>query len=306
MGSVGLRLLAVVVVALAAPAPGRARAETTACQVLDTLPVTISAPGHYCLDHDFAQDFAFESPIRIQADDVVLDCNDHRIRQTNAANSGSAIYGPGEREHVTIRHCVLEGWDTGIFLQASTDPGANGNRIESNTVLRSRTTAIYVIGSNNLIEGNLVAQNTGANNGVAYGIFVYSMDRTGVGNTIRGNTVTDFKPVSPTGNTSVTPIGVSNLRNTEVSNNIISAINSTGEYGVIGITGYNANGTTVSGNVILTPRAPGAAPWTAGHWYGIYLPGTAEEMASNVCRDNVIGHFNLAVYGCTIDQGSSF
>ena len=298
--------IALAVLAASSPVAAPARAEATACQVLDTLPVTITQPGRYCLDRDFVQDFGYETPIAIHADDVVIDCNGHRLKHANAGNTGSAIHGPNEREHVTIRDCVLEGWYTAIFLQASTDPGANGNRIEGNTVLRSRVAGIYVIGSNNLIARNRVSQNTADYGGVAYGIYVYSMNYDGVGNTIRDNIVSDFKPVSPTGNTSVTAIGVSNLRNTEVSGNVISGIYSTGEYGVIAITGYNANGTTVSDNIILTPAAPGPAPWTAGHWYGIYLAGTAEEMASNVCRGNVIGHFNLAAYGCTIVDATVF
>jgi parallel beta-helix repeat protein len=298
---------ATVAAALALAAlPRAAHAEATACQVLTTLPVNITTPGRYCLTQDFIQDFGYSSPIRIDANDVVIDCNDHRLRHTVATNSGVGIHAPGERGGIVIRGCVLEGWDTGIFLQASSDPGAKDNRIEDNTVVRSRTTGIYVIGSNNLIQRNRVTGNTGNNGGAAYGIYVYSMEYDGVGNTIRDNLVADFKPTPASGNSSVTGIGVSNLRNTEVTGNVISGLSSTGEYGVIAITGYNANGTTISDNVILTPGEPGTAPWTAGHWYGIYLPGTAEEMASNVCRGNVVGHFNLDIYGCTIAESTGF
>lgn len=289
-------------VLLPAAAPAPARAEATACQVLDTLPVAISEPGRYCLASDFVQDFGYEAPIRILADDVVLDCNGHRLKHSSAANTVTGIEAPNEREHVTVRDCVLDGWYVGIFLSASTDPGANGNRIEGNTVLRSRVAGIYAIGSNNLIERNRIAQNTADYGGVAYGIYVYSMGYDGVGNTIRDNIVSDFKPDPPGDQLTITAIGVSNLRNTEVSGNIISGLYSIGPDGVFGIVGYNANGTSVSDNIILTPPVPGPAPYDGGHWYGIYLPGTAEEMASNVCRGNVVGHFNGNIYGCTIAE----
>ena len=289
-----------------ASTPRIAHAEATACQVLTTLPKRIDTPGRYCLTQDFIQDFGYEPPIRIDVDDVVIDCNDHRLRHTNALNTSVAIYGPGEREGVVIRGCIADGWDTGIFLQASSDPGAKNNRVEDNTVVRSRTTGIYVIGSNNLIQRNRVTGTTGNNGGATYGIYVLSMNYDGVGNTIRDNVVADFKPTPPGPDSSVTGIGISNTRNTEVTGNVISGLSSVGQYGVIAITGYNANGTTVSDNVILTPEAPGTAPWTAGHWYGIYMYGTPEEMASNICRGNVIGHFNLAIYGCTIVESTSF
>src|SRR5690349_18058505 len=238
-------LLLLLVAAAALLAAGRARAETTGCIELDTLPVTITEPGHYCLTHDFVQDFGYEAPIRILADDVVLDCNDHRLKHSNAANTGNAIYGPGERHDVTIRHCVLDGWYVGLFLQASSDPGASGNRIEDNVVLRSRVAGIYVIGSHNRIDRNRVAQNNANYGGVAYGIFVVSMDKTGVGNVVRDNHVTDFKPTPPGTTATVEGITISNLHNTEVSGNVIAGLyNIEGQY-VAGIVGYNAAGTSV-------------------------------------------------------------
>jgi parallel beta-helix repeat protein len=285
---------------------GSAHAETTGCQVLDTLPATIAAPGHYCLDHDFVQDFGNQVPIQLQADDVVLDCNGHRVKHTNAANTLDAIYGPGERHDVTIRNCVLDGWYVGIFLQASSDPGARGNRIEDNQVLRSRVAGIYVIGSDNRIDRNRVAQNTADYGGSAYGIFVISMDKTGVGNVVRDNHVSDFRPTPPGTSATVEGITVSNLHDTEVSGNVISGLyNIDGQYAA-GIVGYDASGTVVHDNTILTPPYPGPAPWTGYHAYGIYLPGTAEEMATNVCRDNVVGHFNTAAYGCIIVDSTGF
>jgi hypothetical protein len=285
---------------------GGARAETTTCQVVNTLPATLSTPGHYCLESDFAQDFGFASALTITADDLVLDCNGHRIRHTSAANEADAIFAAGERHDVTIRNCVIDGWYVGIFVQASSDPGARGNRILDNQLLRTRTTAIYVLGTDNRIERNRIAQNTGDYNGVARGIFVSSMNKTGVGNLVRDNVIVDFKPTPPGTSTQVEGINVSNLSNTEVSGNVIGGlITIDGQY-VAGIVGYDASGTSVHDNTLLSPPYPGQAPWTGYYGYGIYLYGTDAEMASNVCRDNVIGHFNSPSYGCTVVDDTGF
>lgn len=283
------------------------RAETSVCTEITSLPATINSAGHYCLQKNFAQSFSGSDVLRINADDVLLDCNDHLILNTNASNTADAIYGPGERKHVTIRNCTIDGFYVGIFLQASSDPGADGNRIQGNAVLHSRSVGIYIIGSNNLVEGNRVSQSTGNYNGVTYGIFMYSSGTLGVGNVIRDNVVSDFKPTPPVGAGSSTEgISFSNLRNTLVTGNVVSGLYATTSQGVFALVGYDASGTTVSDNVIVTPPAPAAAPLDGGHYYGIYMPGTAEEMASNVCRDNVVGHYNGNVYGCVVATNTGF
>jgi parallel beta-helix repeat protein len=301
----GPALAAAWLLALAPLAAPPARAETSACTVL-TLPATISAPGVYCLQQDFVQSFGFDTPVSITADDVVLDCNHRRIKDTDAATTRNAIVGENALEHVTNRNCVLDGWYVGIFLQAGSDPGSNGNRILDNTILRSRLAGIWVIGSNNLIEGNRVSQNTANYGGTAYGIYVYSAEYNGVGNAIRRNIVSDFKPTPPGDDLTVTAIGINNMRNTDVSGNVISGIYATEGHAVGAIVGYNVSATTVNDNIILGPRVPGPAPWTGSNSNAIALGGTPEDVASNVCRGNIVGHYTVNIYGCTIAESTGF
>lgn len=294
-------LVLAVLVAWAAPA----RADTQGCTVLNVLPTTIAAAGTYCLDQDHAQAFAGAAVIQVNVDDVVLDCNGHAVRNTNNANTVTGVYGNSQRTNVEVRNCTLDNFYVGIFFTASSEPGAVGNRIVGNSVLRARSVGIYVIGSANRIEGNRVAQSSGNYNGVAYGIYLYSPSAQGVGNAIRDNMIQDWRPTPPAEGNSTQGITFFNVRDTEVTGNTITGLHANTNSGVWGIYASQTSNNLIAGNTILSPP-PAAAPLDGGQYGGIRVIGTAEEQATTVCRDNVVGHFNTNILGCVEFDNTGF
>ena len=284
---------------------GRAGPAAAACLGITSLPATISAPGHYCLNKDFAQSFTSAQALAITVDDVVLDCQRHVIEASNATNTAAAIYAQGGRRNVVIRNCVVDGFYVGIFLSGSSAPGATANRIEDNEVRRARQTGIYVIGSHNRIERNRIVGNTGNYNGVVYGVFMYSAGGLGVGNAIRDNVLADWKPAPPDTTNEVIGIYAVQLQDTEITGNVISGIYSNQPWGDYGIRVNESTGTVVARNTILAPP-PLPAPLDGAHVGGIYLPGTAEAQATNACRDNVVGHFGTNIFGCVKSANTEF
>jgi parallel beta-helix repeat protein len=301
MRNLTILLLCLVLLALAAPS---ARADTTACIGLPTLPTTISAAGRYCLHKDFSQDFTF-SAIIISVDDVVLDCNGHTVTNTLATNSASGVDAGNGRRNVTVRNCILDGFQVGVTLTGSTDPGATGNRIEDNTIRGSRQMGMYVIGSNNRVERNRIVGLRGDVNGVGYGIFMYSPVSYGVGNSIRDNVFADWKPAPPGAGNVINAIYFFRVQETEITGNVISGLYANTNWYVSAIAGSDVTGTLVARNTILSPP-PLPAPLDGSQSGGIVLSGTLEQQATNVCRDNVVGHFGSNVVGCVKDGNTEF
>ena len=206
-----------------------ARAETTACLPIESLPAILGAPGHYCLVSDFTQSLN-TSAIVIAADDVVLDCNGHRIRNTLNTNgaTGISLY---DRNEVTVRNCVVDGFFGGINLSTSTEGRGTGNRIEGNHVVNARQQGITLAGSRNLIVGNRITRMTGNHNGVAYAIYLVNFSSFAVGNVIRDNVIADFMPTPPGSDSTVRAIYIGNGRQTVIEGNTISGLyERTGKY----------------------------------------------------------------------------
>lgn len=277
--------------------PAAARAETTACTVLASLPASIGSAGTYCLEQDFSADFGYYA-IAINTNDVVIDCNGHRIRQTDPAGAWGGIGSGVERNHVVVRNCVLEGFRNGIEMSTNTSAGNRTAVIAGNTIVRFRESGIIAWGSGLLIENNHIAQALGTESGGLVGIYLLSSDANGAGSVIRGNTITDFRPGAFASPNWTLGINVSNVRNTDIGHNTISALNARTGQCTWGIYGSGASGTRVGDNTILGVVQPVAPPVDGSQCAGVALYGTAEEQATNVCSDNVIGHFGTATFGC--------
>jgi parallel beta-helix repeat protein len=294
----GMLLLAL---PLLAPAP--ARADTTACIGVTSLPATLVTPGRYCLSKDFDQVFAGEA-IYLAGDDVVLDCRGHRIRTSGAPGTANGISSGSERRNVVVRNCVVDGFYVGIHLTTASDAGTHGNVIEDNTIVNSNWAGMFIGGSNNLIQRNRVLQGNATYNGSIRGLTIFSLgDATA--NKIRDNIFSDFKPTPPAEAQGVRVIDITNSRNTEVTGNIISGIYANTNSYAHAIVAQGATGATVSRNTILSPP-PLPAPFDGVQELGIYMFGTPESEATNVCRDNVIGHFSTNITGCVQTDNTGF
>src|SRR5688572_30010998 len=235
----------VLLASLAWLAPPTARAETSVCIEIQVLPTNITVPGTYCLYNDLVGAYTGGSLLDINADDVVLDCNGHTIRTTEPTNGTSAIYAPGSRRNVTIRNCVLDGFNTGILLVGSVEPGALGNRIQDNVIVHSRTTGIYTIGSGNVMERNRISQTLGDINGVNKAIFMYSPEALGVGNIVRDNVISDVRTQPPpeASGDNTYAIYFFNLHGTVVTGITISGLYARTGWTVVAIQGNQSSGT---------------------------------------------------------------
>jgi parallel beta-helix repeat protein len=280
-----------------------ARAETSACTVVSAFPSSISFPGVFCLDADVSQAFT-TSAIAITSSDVVLDCNGHRIRHTDPANSQSGIYIENNLQGVTVRNCVVEGFQTGIYGIRTSDTMPGRNVISGNHVIRARTWGIYVTGSGYLIEDNTVSEVLGNVAGAApNGILLLGYDSNATGNIVRGNHIGPIRPQPPGAGFSAAGINASGERDLVIADNVISGVYASTGMGVYGIVTGASTYISVEGNVLLTPP-PVPAPLDGGFWRGIYLQGTVEEQATNVCRDNVVMHWGVDIQGCTLATNS--
>ena len=226
---------------LAWPAPGRA--EATACQPL-TVPTTITVPGRYCLVADSTQAFSLWA-IAIAADDVVLDCNHHRLRNTDAASVWPGIRAE-DRRNVTVRNCVIDGFHDGI-----------------------------------------------------------SFGNNGAGTVIRDNVISGLRPPPGDPVNDVMGIFLANVQDTEISGNVISDMHARTNRCAWGVYGSGAVGVLAAGNTLQSALQPGVAPYDGTPCGGISLFGTAGQQATNVCRDNVVGHFNTDITGCGASDANS-
>ena len=292
--------------ALLAPA---ARAETTACTVVSSAPATLSVGGHYCLEADLSVTGTGTTAITISGSEVVLDCNEHRILAATAGSNGTGVHIEATAYRPTIRNCRIEGFYYGIASAYAPGPSLRGARIVGNRIARSNLSGMFLYGSNNLIEGNTILDGQRLENGYPTGIYLYGGDPGdyATGNVIRGNVIQDFHPPTPTDGSYNLSVGI-NLtyqRGAIIEDNTIIGLRALTGGGTYGISSGWSRELVLRGNRILSPP-PGAAPHDGGFWAGIFLQGTAEELASNVCTDNLVGHFNSNFSGCTSVGDSSF
>jgi hypothetical protein len=300
MPSLALRMQLARAVALLALALGvvpAAHAETTACLGVGPLPATISAPGHYCLGADVDVPGDDTYAITITASDVVLDCNDRRLRSTSTSSSTIGVYVFNQAWRVDVRNCRVEGFGTGIRAEYTIDDQPRVLRIQGNRIARSHGSGIAAFGSGILIEGNHIVESLGSESRNPVGIQM-SGHSGGIatGNVVRNNTVTNFKPDFPGPSNLTIGIQFAYQQGIVVEGNTVAGLYARTGTGVYGMTGAGTEA-MMRGNTVLS-SPPLAAPFDGSNYTGFFLQGTAEEQATNVCVDNRVGHFNSNLAGC--------
>jgi parallel beta-helix repeat protein len=183
-----MRILALLVLLLAGSTA--ARAETNACTVIDSIPITISSPGSYCLHSDLTSSVVVDDVNMIhiaQTSDVTLDCNGHHLSGVSHLQQDlEAIdyYGikVGSSTRVTVRNCNVHGFRNGIIVHRYAD-GFERSRdivLENNMVERANY-AIYMSSEGtSRVTGNLVRET------MRRGIEVYAAPGQTI---VSGNTV---------------------------------------------------------------------------------------------------------------------
>lgn len=156
-------------------------ADAQQCTVIDTAPVVIDEPGHYCLDANLmVPSMPYGSAITIAANHVTLDCRHHAIIGSTADGNGSA-QGIGavrgrNSNNLAVRNCVIRRLPAGITVGTHgtvflpplgvviegnhLDGGgigvhAEGGIIRGNTLVRNLYGAISIRGNVDVIDNTV-------------------------------------------------------------------------------------------------------------------------------------------------------
>lgn len=291
--------------------PRPAAAETLTCTDIPTLPYTINASGHYCINKNFSQAFAAPA-IVVNANNVVLDCNDHFIFNTSGSVTGVHVTN---RQQVTVRNCGITSFVRGIAFFETIAGASRNNVVTGNRVLKSRITGIQMAGSANIVDGNRVADNFGGSSTHTYGILVSSFDGNGVGNIVRNNVVTQ---VTPSLYVHVVGIYLLDVDNGAILNNVVSGLFPPLDKLADGIVASTTVlGTAAVGNTVLAitgspPGGGGGIAYGGGSSGGIRFEADPDTNNRNACRGNTVGHWSTnilaesVVSGCVKDANTEF
>ena len=180
-------ILALAVTLGAASAPGLAWAAHsygTCTGYIDSLPATIASSGTWCLRADELTAQTSGAAVSVEADFVVIDCNDFRLSgiQAGAATMTTGIaVRERDRHNVVVRHCHLEGFRYGVAMMGFS------HVVEHNTIDASTFVGVSVRGSYTVVRDNLVRE-TGGRPGAeeAYGIVMLGEFGMALDNTVAG------------------------------------------------------------------------------------------------------------------------
>ena len=163
----------------------QARAETTLCREVTSVPTVISESGVHCFFQDLSSAVTMNSVIRIDANNVTLDCNGHKLGGL-AAGAGTEAFGiyAENRKNITIRNCSIRGFHMGVFL---TGPDSAYHLVEDNSFDGNTDTAIHVIGDGSTIRRNQVRDTGGSTASSNPGGISFAGDGTdAIDNTVDG------------------------------------------------------------------------------------------------------------------------
>ena len=153
---------------------GPARAETTACAAITSVPYTISAPGIYCLTESLSMSSAAGNAITIAADDVVVDLNGHTLDGSGAgtATTASGIATSGDLKNVTVRNGTVRGFFVGVGLSGTVPfTTSQGYVVERMRADRNTLIGIGVQGRGGIVRDNLIVKTGGSTAPAAGGAY---------------------------------------------------------------------------------------------------------------------------------------
>lgn len=172
----------------ATPGAAQTTATSPCTQWITEVPVTITAPGYYCLKQNINTNLV-GGAIGIESSDVTVDCRGRSISHQDPANDAFGITGGGfgPVHDVKVRACKLVDFGTGIVF----GPGSERVEIAGNDIVRPKLDGIVLWGSNSRITGNSVLATSNPFYDYSRNITVTAF-QPGVrstGNVISGNTV---------------------------------------------------------------------------------------------------------------------
>jgi hypothetical protein len=129
---------------------------------IDAVPAVITTQGVWCLRKDISTSMNAISAIEIHVSNVTIDCNGFKLGGL-AAGPGTfstGIYAPGTLSNITVRHCTIRGFRSGIAIYDN-DPGT-GHLVEDNRLEQITSQGIYVIGQGSIVRRNTIVNTGGA------------------------------------------------------------------------------------------------------------------------------------------------
>jgi hypothetical protein len=166
-----------------------ARAESTDCTEITSVPTHIFTPGVYCLKQSLSYSGVAGSAIQINVGDVVIDLNGHVLDNSSAGAGTISVGINGQNlKNVTVRNGTIRGFRFGVQL---TDLGDNSmaHVVEELLLDRNTTAGINVSGQGSVIRNNRIVRTGGStapsNSPDAFGIVA-----AGVGVHVIANEVT--------------------------------------------------------------------------------------------------------------------
>ncbi len=274
-----MTLIALTTALMATPA----KAETTECTVIDSIPFTITVQGIYCLKGNLASSLTSGDMITVATNNVTIDMNGFKLGGLGAgagttANGIVAI----NRRNITIRNGSIRGFRRGIFLEgdAATSSGhlLEDLRLDGNRVIGAR-----VEGTGNIIRNNLVV-NTGPSDisTSAFGLFI-NLSNDSV---VEGNVISSVSESLAAEGIIVQSSSLIEVRN----NTILRTKDATNNRGITVIV---ATDVTIIGNRILNPTTTGTV--------GIIDTGSSTDIN---CIDNIIAGYTTPISGCDFVSGN--
>jgi parallel beta-helix repeat protein len=144
------------------PSPAQAAEGYDNCTgFIDSLPANISEQGVWCLRKDLNTAITFGDAIRVNGNNITIDCNNFKLGGLAAGTAteanGIASY---TSKNLTIRRCNIRGFLTGVLVygQYQYTRVIEDNRIEGNT----REGIVVVGGKGSVIRRNLVLDTGGS------------------------------------------------------------------------------------------------------------------------------------------------
>ncbi len=262
-----------------------ARAETTLCTEITTLPFTITVPGVYCLKKNLNVSLSgyYSSAITISAGNVIIDFNDFRINNQApfASNQAFGVYS-ADRKNVTLKNGFIRGFYYGIFLDETAANSSANHLVEGMKVADVSEIGIYVEGDKSVIHNNRVIDVGGGSSGDAFGIYLRAADDGQVaGNIVSG--------IADTGENIGVNVQLSSR--VRVTGNEVTHVDGGTD---LGIALLSVDQAIIAENKLLNNPGTGAG--------GISDLGGSVNI---VCRDNEAAGFSATPYsGCDFSDGN--
>lgn len=289
---------------------GAARAETTDCTEIVSLPATLSLPGIYCFKQDLATSQTSGTAITVAANSVTIDMNGWKLGGLGAG-PGTNAYGieVDNRKNFTLRNGTIRGFFYAVDIDDA--GGSTGHIVEDMLLDANVYVGLRVEGSNYQIRRNAIT-NTVASTNHAVGIAA-----SGKGAVIADNLISTLSGIFAFGS-SPRGLSINGLSQSTVERNTVANVTSatTGQ-GII-VSGSSSN-VVLQGNKILEL---GSTAMVGIHVTNSDMITLLENVVTNAaltasagisigagatnisCVRNLIDGFTTAIQPCTFESGN--